>query len=460
MLPGNRLARRSRRARPRVVILVKSGLSHSAHVRKTATSLDRAGYEVLVLGAVREEGFETTGWQREDHFSARVVAVPQLPLSRRHERAVRRRERLERRRDRIADRPAAGGPLQGVRRWCHDRLSRAAERARETEKRIRVEDKARKERDDPLNLRRYEAAWWPLVRELRPDVVHSFDVSGLAVGRRAKRLGARFVYEAHEPKRHVAETERESDARRQAAAHAAHADAVIAVTEPLAEVLVQQLSLERPPPLVHCAPALGNGELPERGLREAAGVGETTPLLVFAGLLARRRRPDIVLEAMTMLPELEFALAVRRDDPLTDELLEQAEELGVSERVHIVPKVPPGAVVNYIAGADVGVIPWECTAGKQLVLPNKLFEYLHAGLRMVVSDCAAQADFVRRYGLGASAPMEDPEAWARAIERVLATPRYRDDVPEWERLKREWSWEGQEEALLGVYRGLVDPAPR
>jgi len=111
--------------------------------------------------------------------------------------------------------------------------------------------------------------------------------------------------------------------------------------------------------------------------------------------------------------------------------------------------------VSYIGGADIGVIPWECTPGKQLVLPNKLFEYLQAGLRMVVSDCRAQADFVRRYGLGESAPMDDAKAWADAIERTLAAPRYSDDVVAWERLKHDWSWERQEEALLGVYRSLV-----
>jgi glycosyltransferase involved in cell wall biosynthesis len=101
------------------------------------------------------------------------------------------------------------------------------------------------------------------------------------------------------------------------------------------------------------------------------------------------------------------------------------------------------------------VIPWECTAGKQLVLPNKLFEYLQAGLRMVVSDCAAQADFVRRHGLGESAPMDDAHAWARAIERALAAPRYSDDAGRWNALKHDWSWERQEQTLLDVYSGLV-----
>ncbi|HZT45916.1 MAG TPA: glycosyltransferase family 4 protein [Gaiellaceae bacterium] len=437
-------------------MLVKSGLAHSAHVRKTAASLDRAGYEVFVLGAVRNEG-SPSGWKQEDGFRSRVVAAPELAPSRRAERAAARHKRLERRRDLAAARLAesGGGLRRRALRWRHDRLRRAAERARETAKRDRAEAKARRQLEDPLNLRRYEAAWWPLVRELRPDVVHAFDVSGMGVARRAKRLGARFLYEAHEPKRHVADTEREEAERRQAVLYAAEADALIAVTEPLAEVLVEQLGLPQPPPLVHCTPVLDPGEPPPWGLREAAGVGEDTPLLVFAGLLARRRRTEVVLEAMTLLPDVHFALVVREDDPLTVELLGRGRELGVAERVHVVPKVPPRAVSPFIAAADVGVIPYNRSAGKDLVLGNKLFEYLHAGLPMVVSDCTAQAEFVRRYGLGESAPTDDPEAWAEAIRRVLEMPRYSDRTEEWEALKREWSWERQEQALLGVYRELT-----
>ena len=75
------LARRQKRvrARPRVVILVKSGLAHSAHVRRSATSLGRAGYEVFVVGGVRDEG-EPFDWREENGYAARVVRVPKLPL--------------------------------------------------------------------------------------------------------------------------------------------------------------------------------------------------------------------------------------------------------------------------------------------------------------------------------------------------------------------------------------------
>jgi glycosyltransferase involved in cell wall biosynthesis len=161
---------------------------------------------------------------------------------------------------------------------------------------------------------------------------------------------------------------------------------------------------------------------------------------------------------MVMLPEIRFALVVDREHRLLTEILARAEELGVSGRVHVLPMVPPEEVVPFIREADVGVNPLARYPGGDIALPNKLFEYLHAGLPMVVSDSPTMADFVRRHGLGEVAPVDDARAWADAIERALAPPHYRDRVSDWEALKEEWCWERQAETLLAVYRRLLGDA--
>jgi glycosyltransferase involved in cell wall biosynthesis len=122
--------------------------------------------------------------------------------------------------------------------------------------------------------------------------------------------------------------------------------------------------------------------------------------------------------------------------------------------------VQPESVVPYVAEADVGVYPLGRYPAGDISLPNKLFEYLHAGLPMVVSDSPAMAGFVRRHRLGEVVPVDDAEGWARAIERALAAQPYRTRVSEWEALKEEWSWERQSERLLAVYRELLGPVPR
>src|SRR5690606_12587088 len=102
-----------------------------------------------------------------------------------------------------------------------------------------------------------------------------------------------------------------------------------------------------------------------------------------------------------------------------------ARERGVADRVHFLDPVPPADVVAELASADVGVLPLRHFGSHEVALANKLFEYLHAGLPMVVSDCAAQEQFVRRFGLGEVHPAEDSGALAAAVRSVLV------DLPVW-----------------------------
>ena len=140
----------------------------------------------------------------------------------------------------------------------------SARRAREGGKRLEAPVKIRRDIGDPLRLAHYEAAWWPLVRKLRPDVVHAHDRSGLSVARRAARRGARWIYDAHElpVKRHFGQEGMDEAIRQQIAEHALHADAVITVGAPLAETLASMLGLPQAPALVHNTPALRTGAGP------------------------------------------------------------------------------------------------------------------------------------------------------------------------------------------------------
>jgi hypothetical protein len=188
--PLNRAARSfpGERTRPRVVILAKGGLGFNAHVRKTARSLDAAGFEVFVLGAKRRGMSEQPAWVEEEGFKLLVVPLPDVS--------------------------------PGVRR----KTVRAA---------------------DPYELARYEAAWWPVVRDLQPDVVHAFDVSGLSVARRAGRRGAHWIYEAHEASRHCTSGPRDEARRRQVIEHEAHADGLIAFTAELGRLVAEELGPRR-----------------------------------------------------------------------------------------------------------------------------------------------------------------------------------------------------------------------
>jgi glycosyltransferase involved in cell wall biosynthesis len=85
-------------------------------------------------------------------------------------------------------------------------------------------------------------------------------------------------------------------------------------------------------------------------------------------------------------------------------LARRAQALGVGDRLAIEPALPPPEVVARAAAADVGIYFGPLVSAQQrFVLPNKLFEYIMAGLAVVVSPGRDMAELVTRYGVGSVA---------------------------------------------------------
>jgi glycosyltransferase involved in cell wall biosynthesis len=167
-----------------------------------------------------------------------------------------------------------------------------------------------------------------------------------------------------------------------------------------------------------------------------------------------------MVEALPRLPGAHVAFVVNKpDSAYVRGLVTRAGELGVADRVHVLPYVPHHQVVRYLGGAQVGVIPIQHWPNHEIALITKFFEYSHARLPLVVSDVRTMAETVRETGQGEVFRAEDVADFVRAVTAVLADPqRYRAayDRPG---LLSGWTWEAQARVLDEVYSRLLPDAP-
>lgn len=292
---------------------------------------------------------------------------------------------------------------------------------------------------------------------LRPDVVHAHDAAMLAPGLLAARLaGARLVYDSHELATGVQWRTRfwAFVVRTLERVAVPRADAVVTVSDGIARTLRVRYRLPRAPVVVRNVPDV-DGAAPAGGdLRREIGVGDA-PLILHHGSAARGRGCEALVGAVARLPEPHLLFLGPENRADVERLEAAARAAGVADRVHITARVPVGDVLGAAAQADVGVSLLEDTCeNHRLALPNKVFDYLAAGLPVVVSDLPELGRLVRERGIGAVARPGDEADIARALSEVIeaaGADGLRDRVAA---ASAELRWSRERERLQALYAEL------
>ena len=294
-------------------------------------------------------------------------------------------------------------------------------------------------------------------------VYHASDLYVLpAMQAAARHHGGRLAYDARELYPHVGATAGRPWARlfwyAVEGLHVRRADAVFTVGERIAEELVRLYGI-RPPTVVYNTPPMQRVAR-SRWLHEQTGLPPETPLVLYQGYLKRGRGCERLVEAM---PQVEgAALVFLGEGPLQPELEARVRRLGLGRRVRFLPMVPPGELLRASASADVGACLIEgITRSLRLSLPNKLFEYLMAGVPVLASDLPEIRRVVAGHGVGRLVDWRDGDAIVEALREMTGRPdkraRWASRVPG---VFETFSWEAASDRLQGVYRDLLTAPAR
>ncbi len=174
-------------------------------------------------------------------------------------------------------------------------------------------------------------------------------------------------------------------------------------------------------------------------------------VIMYQGALNVGRGIELMIETMRQLPNCELWIAGGGD--VEQQLRTQAKNQTDGGKVVFLGKLPPEKLREHTAMASVGLsIEEDLGLNYHFALPNKLFDYIQAGVPVIVSNLPEMRAIVESYQIGTILTNRTPQALAQAIEQMLqASNTYASNI---KLAANELCWQNEEKQLIKTYNQL------
>ena len=178
-------------------------------------------------------------------------------------------------------------------------------------------------------------------------------------------------------------------------------------------------------------------------------------ILLFqgAGINPHRGAEELVL-AMKYLDPAQYHLLIVGGGDIFPLIRRMIREENLSDRITPIPKLPFEVLRSVTRKAQLGLsLDKASNINHRYGLPNKIFDYLHAGLPVLVSRLAELEKIVTRYDVGAFIENHEPAHIANCIEKIFEDPiRFNTWKKNTERVRQELNWEKESKIIVSIFK--------
>ena len=315
--------------------------------------------------------------------------------------------------------------------------------------------------DRSQSLRVSYVVWWHrahnILRDIAADAYHAHDLDSLWPASRAARARSLpLLYDSHELWTEQSSLTTRPFVRgvwsvmeRRLSRHVSH---VITVSPPIARELQSRYGFGQVTVIANLPPH--RAPVPGDLIRERLGLESDRVIFLYQGGLLT---DNGLSEQISAMADVEGAALVLLGDGPTKQQLEHqvaASELG--DRVFFLPAVPFSQLHALTCSADVGLCLIKST-GKSFhwSLPNKLFEYMMAGLPVLGSQAPEIHRILSETGAGEVGDLNDQASLSNRLQCLVADAGLRARYSEASlQASRQFCWENESAKLTDLYAAL------
>ncbi|MGB4204307.1 MAG: glycosyltransferase [Bacteroidales bacterium] len=182
------------------------------------------------------------------------------------------------------------------------------------------------------------------------------------------------------------------------------------------------------------------------------GLPEDKKIILFQGAgINIDRGAEEAVEAMQYIDNA--VLIILGEGDVIDQLKVKVEDMGLNQKVKFIPRQNPEHLPAYTELADLGLtIDKDTNINYRYSLPNKLFEYIHAGVPVLASKLPEVKKIIDKYEIGGFIDNHEPEHIALKMKEMLDNKDLRD---EWKlnltKAASELNWENEQKKLKEIF---------
>jgi glycosyltransferase involved in cell wall biosynthesis len=166
------------------------------------------------------------------------------------------------------------------------------------------------------------------------------------------------------------------------------------------------------------------------------------------------RGVEELLEAVAIMDNTVLYIVGSGD--VLNQLKERSKVQDLKNKVVFIGKLPYNEMMQYTYNADVGVtLDKDTNINYRFSLPNKIFDYIKAGLPVLSSDLVELKKIINQYEIGVITADHSPEEIKKNLLAIWDNEnrfsQYKENTI---KAAQELTWEQEVEILMDVYRKL------
>lgn len=180
-----------------------------------------------------------------------------------------------------------------------------------------------------------------------------------------------------------------------------------------------------------------------------------TKTIIYQGSLNIGRGLELMIETMQYIDNAK--LLIIGDGDIRRKLQKTVMTLNLTDKITFLGKIPFEKLSKYTQQAELGISLEEKTSlNYYYALPNKLFDYVHANIPVLVSDFPEMKTIIDKYDIGIATGIRNPKELSELIRDMLFNRVKREKwILNTKKAQMELCWQKEEKILFDLYTQII-----